>query len=145
MKDLIDKYKKLILKRTNEENDEVDVKVQNNKQKRNIENIAIFIVILVITVMIINTILKGDNKRNKSSSEYKQLVDNKDKSDSVTVANMDINTDLENNLEEILKKMQGVGNVKVLVTYSQTSQIVPIYNQSNKNSVSTEKDSEGRY
>ena len=46
-------------------------------------------------------------------------------------------------MEEILTKMECVGEVKVLVTYSQTSQIVPIYNESNKSSSTKEDDSEG--
>lgn len=123
-----------------------DKKSKGVKNKRKIENIATFIVILIVTVIMINKILKDDsanNSENKTSNEYKQLVDSNIESETTTVANMNVGKELERELEEILTKMQGVGEVKVLVTYSQTSRIIPIYNESSKSSSTKEEDSAG--
>ena len=97
----------------------------NNKRK--IENLAVFIVILIITIIIMNTIWNGDKKTksNTQSNTEKVLaqVDNKQEKKE--------NEDgtLERKLEEILKKMQGVGEAKVLLTYSESSQTVAMYNE----------------
>lgn len=97
----------------------------NNKRK--IENLAVLIVILIITIIIMNTIWNGDKKTksNTQSNTEKVLaqVDNKQEKKE--------NEDgtLERKLEEILKKMQGVGEAKVLLTYSESSQTVAMYNE----------------
>ena len=153
IKDIFSKYKKIIFKSSsNNENDSeadeeglIDVKkAKGAKNKKKIENIATFIVILIITVIMINNILKEDTSKNETSNQYKQLVDNDSNSETVTaVANINVQTDLEEELEEILEKMQGVGDVKVLITYSQTSKVIPVYNETNRNSSSKEEDSEG--
>lgn len=57
--------------------------------------------------------------------------------------NTNTSTTLEKNLETILANMEGVGNVKVLITYSESSEVVAMYNENNKNSVVEEKDSGG--
>ncbi len=97
----------------------------NNKRK--IENLAVFIVILIITIIIMNTIWNGDKKTksNTQSNTEKVLaqVDNKQEKKE------DEDGTLERKLEEILKKMQGVGEAKVLLTYSESSQTVAMYNE----------------
>ena len=45
---------------------------------------------------------------------------------------------LEKRLEEILKKMSGIDDVKVLITYSETNQIVPLYNEQEKETVTSD-------
>ena len=49
-----------------------------------------------------------------------------------------VENNLEKQLENILSKIKGVGEVKVLLTYSETSAIYPIYNESISSSLSTD-------
>ena len=148
IKDFFSKYKKIIFKQSNNNEEEADSKelIESKSSKGNkkrIENIATFIVILIVTVIMINNILKEDNRdNNESSTQNKRLVNNKEQ-ETMAVADISVQTDLERELEDILTKMSGVGEVKVLVTYSQTSKVVPVYNETNKNSSSKEEDSEG--
>lgn len=153
IKDIFSKYKKIFFKSSsndNKNNSEADEeglidakKTKGAKNKKKIENIATFIVILIITVIMINNILKEDDSgKNETSTQYKQLVDNTDET-SMAVADISVQTDLERELEDILTKMDGVGEVEVLVTYSQTSRVVPVYNETNRNSSTKEEDSEG--
>lgn len=51
--------------------------------------------------------------------------------------------DLKQELEKILSTINGVGQVRVLITYSQTSQSMPMYNEDSKVSVVEEKDTSG--
>ena len=51
--------------------------------------------------------------------------------------------ELEKELEETLGKIKGVEDVKVLITYSETEKVVPIYNESSSQSSTQEKDTEG--
>ena len=109
----------------------------NNKEKR-IENLVSFLVILVITLIVINKILKGDNK---SSKNYKNETGVELATETVSTSNN--SDDLELKLEKILSKINGVGKVSVLVTYSESSTLVPIYNVSTSTSTVEEKDTSG--
>lgn len=118
---------------------------QNEKSsKKKIENIVVFIVILIITVIAINSIWSGDNKEETKQETKdnitKQLANVEETS---TVASVEEDT-LETRLESILSNIDGVGKVKVLITYYESSEVVAMYNENNKNSVIEEKDS-GRW
>lgn len=52
-------------------------------------------------------------------------------------------TELEKRLEEILSNINGVGKVKVLITYSESSQVVAMYDETSKTSNTKESDSTG--
>ena len=110
---------------------------KNNKKK--IENLAIFVIILVITIIVINMILKDD--KNKENTQNILSSKTLAKQDTIEV-DKDIEEDIfKKNLEEILSKIEGVGKTKVLVTYSQSSQFIPIYNEDNTISDTEESDS----
>lgn len=109
----------------------------NNKKK--IENIMVFIVILAITIVAINYIWNGD-KPSKSSNTVPEAEGRND----VVQVSSEINYDEnEEKLANILSNIAGVGKVKVLLTYSETSTYVPIYNENLKESNTTETDSAG--
>ena len=50
---------------------------------------------------------------------------------------------LEEKLEYILSNISGVGNVDVLITYNETEEIIPVYNKTDKKSITNETDSSG--
>ena len=50
---------------------------------------------------------------------------------------------LAEQLEEILSKMQGVGDVKVFVNYSESREVVAMYNENTKTSNTEENDTSG--
>ncbi|MCI9177480.1 MAG: hypothetical protein HFJ28_02635 [Clostridia bacterium] len=52
--------------------------------------------------------------------------------------------ELKVQLEEILEKIEGVGKVKVFITYAQTSQSVPMYNEDTSQKDTEEKDTSRR-
>lgn len=109
---------------------------ENNKKK--IENLIVFLIILIITILAINTIWNEDKKENTLDDGYKQLA---------TQVNTNINntdkTDLEERLKYILQKIEGVGNVEVLITYSETSQTIAMYNEDTKQTSTEETDTSG--
>ncbi len=109
-------------------------KMLKDKNKK-IENLVVFLVILVITLIIINKIIKEDEPKatpNYSNAELASVSSSSVGSD-----------DLEKRLENILSKIDGVGEVSVLVTYSQSSQVIPMYNESNRKSITEETDTSG--
>lgn len=116
-------------------------KYEGKTNKKKIESLVVFIIILIITLIVINTIWKEDSSSKNSAKEdnlgYKRLAehinnDNEDKED-----------ELEKKLEVILSKMEGVGQVNVMITYSKGSEIVPIQNETSKVSTVQEEDSDG--
>lgn len=109
----------------------------NNKKK--IENILVFIVIMAITIVAINYIWNGD-KKSKNIDKVPEVEENNSAVQVSTNTSYDEN---EEKLANILSNIEGVGKVKVLLTYSQTSTYVPIYNENLKETNTTESDSTG--
>ena len=117
-KEKINQIKDLIAKKTDGNN------------KKNIENLVVFLILLIITIIAINSIWGKDkeNSKEEDSNLYKQLVkDTNPDIDSTIPENAEYN--LERKLEDILSKISGVGKVSVMITYSATSQAVAMYNE----------------
>ncbi len=116
------------------------LKENSNDSKKKIENIVVFIIILIITVIAINYIWNG---KKETSENKKTTVDTTKQlaSDNNIENSDDSKTSIEKELESILSNIEGVGDVKVLITYSQSSEVVAMYNENSKNSQVEEKDS----
>ena len=114
----------------------------NNKRK--IENLVFFIVLLIITVVAINLIWNGNkNETNEQTNNTsKQLATTNTANQTNQIQSME-ETNLETKLEEILSQIQGVGEVKVLINYSESSEVVAMYNETSKTSNTEETDTSG--
>ena len=115
---------------------------EGGNEKRKIENLVFFVVLLIITIVIINIIWKGNKQviKQENNTTTKQLANRE------ILTNASDNTttdDLTEKLETILSKMQGVGEVKVFVNYSETSEVVAMYNETTKTSNTEENDTSG--
>ena len=116
----------------------------NNKRK--IENLVFLVIILIITVVIINYVWSGEKSSNKkvTNSTGKQLAT---ANNNQTLASSQYNNtesiSLEEKLEDILSKIEGVGSVKVFINYSESSETVAMYNENSKTSTTEETDKSG--
>lgn len=123
------------------------VKQEKKDSKKKIENLVVFILILIVTIIAINTIWKGNKKKNSKEDTLlnngKQLATTQTTTSSNTGNDGTNTTDMETKLETILSNMNGVGKVKVLITYLESSEVVAMYNENSKNSKVEEKDSGG--
>lgn len=120
-------------------------KKTEGNNKKNIENLIVFLVLLIITIIAINAIWgdkKEEVKQNYNTSSYKQLAEISD--NSISSNNQQLaEYNLEQRLKDILSKIAGVGKVEVLVTYSETSQVVAMYNETYTSSNTEETDTNG--
>lgn len=118
--------------------------VNNNGKdsKKKIENLVVFIIILIITIIAINTIWQGEDKQTKTNIDSNKQLATTNSIDSNN-SNFSKEDELKINLENILSKINGVGKVNVLVTYSESSQIVAMYNENTKETSTEEKDETG--
>lgn len=112
-----------------------------NQNKKKIENLVFLIIILIVTIIIINAIWKKDENSNNTTKDTnslsgKILADNSKNE----VSNQ---TELETKLEKILSTIKNVGKVNVLINYSESSSLVPLYNESTTTSSTEEGDSGG--
>lgn len=108
----------------------------NNKKKT--ENLVFLLIILVVTVIAINMIWKDDTKENTNTTDVsKKLASTNEEQTSYEQDSLEVK------LENILSNMSGVGNVDVLITYNETEELIPVYNESDKKSTTNETDSEG--
>lgn len=113
----------------------------NNKKK--IENLVFLVITLIITIVIINYVWNGNKNSNKTitNSAGKQLAYTQGNQN--TNQNVTNSGNLEERLEDILKNISGVGNVKVFINYSESSETVAMYNENSKTSVTEETDTSG--
>ncbi len=137
-----DKLKKLVNK--TEEGEQI------GNDKRKIENLVFFIVVLIITIVIINVIWNGNDKKqnkeitNDTSKQLATINGNNTNQNVATSQNEMENTQvLEKKLEDILSKIQGVGEVSVCINYSESSEVVAMYNENSKTSTTEESDDSG--
>lgn len=132
-----DKLKKLISPKEGE---------QDGNDKRKIENLVFFVIVLIITIVAINIIWNGKKQKTEqeNNTDSKQLASSKKIVNTNTEDSSTINN-LEKRLEEILSKIQGVGEVKVLINYSESSEVVAMYNENSKVSTTEETDTSGRH
>jgi len=124
-------------------NDEEKSEIEGNNKKR-IESLVFFIVILIITVIMINIIWNGNkanSKQENSQDIFKQLAVN-DLSEDIN--NISKKSELEEKLENILSKVQGVGDVQVFISYSESSEVIAMYNENSKVSSTEESDTSRR-
>lgn len=131
-----DKLKQLISKDKEQE--------EGGNDKKKIENLVFFVVLLIITIVAINIIWNGNKQDNKqdvnTTSKKLALESNEIKQNE---QNSGINDNIETKLETILSKIEGVGEVKVFISYSESSEVVAMYNENSKVSNTEESDTSG--
>ena len=100
---------------------------EDSNPKKKIENLVFFVVILIITIIAINFIWKD-------SSASKENVNEIDSGKKLANAEEVVEEDrsLSEKLENILGKIQGVGEVNVFINYSESSEVVAMYNENSK-------------
>lgn len=116
----------------------------SEKQEKKIENLIFFGVILIITILAINFIWNGDEKKENSNNNEisgKQLATQNTTQEVVETAST--SNELEIKLKEILQKIKGVGEVEVFINYSESSQTMPMYDENSKTSTTEETDTSG--
>lgn len=118
--------------------------------KKSLENLVVFVIILVATIIFINYIWNGDKKKNNSPSSNQNTILAENTNQPVNITNNgesdvsgNMGNSLEKQLENILKNLEGVEDVNVLITYSETNKIVPMYNEDNSQSTTKEEDTQG--
>lgn len=110
-------------------------KEDGKDNKRQIENIVVFIIILIITVLIINNMWSSDDKKDETENE----TDTKVLAQTETTGQ----ENLEQKLEKILSTINGVGDVNVLIKYSESSTVIAMYNETSSESNTEENDGDG--
>lgn len=117
----------------------------DDSNKRKLENIVVFLIILIITIIVINVILNNGKEENNEqvTDPNKRLASSQENLLDTNSYSQGNESEFANNLEEILSQISGVGKVKVLVTYSETSKTVPVYNEESTEENTEETDSEG--
>lgn len=113
-------------------------KIFTNKEKR-VENLVFFLVVLIVTLIIINTILKKEEE----TKSFENSVGVELATQTENSIDTQISDSLDKKLENILSTISGIGKVSVLITYSESSSLVPVYNMNLSTSIIEEKDTTG--
>ena len=114
-------------------------KIEKKGDKKSIENLVVFVIILIATIIFINYIWNGNKKETKEEQKQNVLAN-------TTVNNNIIennSNNLEYQIENILKKLDGVDDVNVLITYEETNKVIPMYNEDIQENITKEEDTQG--
>lgn len=123
---------------------------KDSSQKKKIENLIFFLILLIIVVIAINVIWNPKENENSNTiiNSEKQFVSQD--SNSIILAEQDNVTNIQNqeyilkkDLEKILSNIDGAGNVQVMITYTESSEIKAMFNENVKESTTEETDSTG--
>ncbi|MCI8309736.1 MAG: hypothetical protein HFJ45_06075 [Clostridia bacterium] len=119
--------------------DKIKNMFKEKDDKKKTDNLIAFLIILIITLIVINKILKSEDSSKKeiSNSNSVELVSGGN-NDLIQESNLTDEYDLESKLENILSNMNGVGKVQVLLTYSESSSVSPLYNETTSSSTVTD-------
>lgn len=115
------------------------VKVDKKNSKKNIENLVFIAILLVCVIVAVNYIWNGKNSKKNTKAGHNTIVN----SNTIEVSTNDSTDNLEKRLEDILSNINGVGDVRVLITYSETSTVNPVYNENYDESITEEEDTNG--
>lgn len=107
------------------------------KGKKKTENLLVLLVLLIIVVIAINYIWNSDGKKENNVKQESKSNEIKQ------VSTENIKDKTEEKLENILSKISGVGKVRVMITYSVSSSVTPVYDETSKVSNTTENDDSG--
>ena len=113
---------------------------KNKNNKKTIENLVVFVIILIVTIITINAIWSDKNKTDEAKEDLTKVLATTVPTDQTEEI---MQSDLEKNLQNVLSKIKGVGNVEVLITYSESSEIVAMYNETTKENITEENDTSG--
>lgn len=144
-KDKLDRIKNIFKRNKSED---VEESTGDITSKKKIENLVVFLVILIVTLIVINVIWNDDSSNEESDTQTNDqskvlAKSNTNDSSFINETSADSNYNLASNLEDILSNINGVGNVKVMITYAETSTTIPVYNEESTEENTEETDSEG--
>lgn len=97
-----------------------------NKDKKT-SNLILILVLLVIVLMASNYIFNDDKKENTSTSVISENV-------------IDVGSTTEERLGNIISKINGVTSAHVMISYSSTEKIIPVYDTKENIDTTTEED-----
>lgn len=112
---------------------------EDGNDKKKIENLVFFIIILIITIIAINTIWSDNTTKNK----LKENINDNSKQLASSTIETSSDLGLEPKLKNILETIQGVGKVNVFINYSESSETVAMFNENSKTSTTEETDTSG--
>ena len=114
------------------------LKTDEGNSKKKIENLFFLLGILIVTIIAINYIWNDKNKNTLSTN-----ITNTNESNDKIEMKEDEQKNLEEKLENILSKIVGDGKIDVMITYNESTQVIPVYNKKEKTSNTDESDSGG--
>ena len=112
---------------------------EDGNDKKKIENLVFFVIILIITIIAINIVWSDNDNKKKS----KDNINDTTKQLASTTMETSSDIGLEQKLKNILETIQGVGKVNVFINYSESSETVAMFNENSKTSTTEETDTSG--
>ncbi|SKC72230.1 stage III sporulation protein AG [Maledivibacter halophilus] len=108
--------------------------------KKIIHNLAIVVIACIIILIFLSTFFPKDDSIETSNSNIDVV---KGELEDANIPETAYSDSMESRLEKILSKINGVGEVKVMITYETTSEVVPAANVTKSEQTTQETDTQG--
>lgn len=101
--------------------------------KKTVENLIVFLILIIITIIALNSMYKDEEEFTQTSNTM--IIDSQNKTG--------YKTEFEIRLENVLSKINGVGDVDVMVTHENDVKKIPMTDTKNITTITSEKDTAG--
>ncbi|WP_160688801.1 stage III sporulation protein AG [Clostridium sp. C2-6-12] len=122
-------------------------KILDQKQLKNLIALCLLLGFILITmnVLIPNSKIITSNKLLETNNQGNQNNNSpiKDSNETIKAEEKNYEENQKNELKNILKKMNGVGDVEVMMSFGQGEQKIPAYDKNTQKSTTEETDNEG--
>ncbi len=109
----------------------------NNKEKKKL-NPLLFVVVTCILALLVIEIIPTDTEKKEAANITKESQNTE-----LATSQNEEREDLESKLKQILGKINGAGDVDVMITFESSEEIVPAFNSSTTTETTKEQDSSG--
>lgn len=110
--------------------------LEHMSNKDIMRNLFIILIIGIILFILADIFINNGSRQIIKSDETGKV-------DDLNYNYSDYSTLLENKLENILSQLKGVGEVKVMITLEDTTEVIPAFNTTKNNETTKETDSQG--
>ncbi|MGM9531987.1 stage III sporulation protein AG [Intestinibacter sp.] len=110
----------------------------NEKEKKKLITLLSLGLVCLISLVLINFIQNRNNKNQENANSEIQASEQLQKEETKSEEE-----DLESRLTDILKEINGSGDVSVMITYDNSEEIEPAYNSNSTKETTSETDSSG--
>lgn len=112
-------------------------KLESSNSKKLINNLAAVVIACVIVLISLSVFFPKEDSKTSEDETAKEVLQEKN------IPEAAYNDNMEERLENILSKIEGVGEVQAMITYETSTEVIPASNTTKSEQTTEESDKQG--